>query len=298
MAAMQGWLEKESGRLSRWQWRWFVLKDDGLYYYKDDTDIEHKDTILFSEIRSVAKSSHSGKAHCLILVGEKKGGKTYYLAAQSEAQRDQWYSAIMPHIEGDAYVRVKEVCKYATVDVFTNRGVRVSGDVGFSILKDITNYRTSGLVAKTRDENGWYCNQEVPLCYILNLFASHGWVAEKVFPSLTTDPLSEIEGEDLLSVIKVVLSMKKNVYFGPQGRLLTFSSVRDRTGSGFEGSGLRPPTHSFSSNGSFSSDSVNNDNYIDGTDEELLRLMEEFNIPISLVEKDTITRQVEALGYH
>ena len=293
---MQGWLEKEGGSVvSRWQWRWFVLRDNMLYYYKDEADADPQNTISLSDIRNIAKSDHSGRAHCLILGGEKKGGKTYYLSAPSALQRDQWYSAISPHIEGDTHVKIKEVFKYATVDVFTNRGVRISGDVGFAILKEITNYRTSGLVAKTRDERGWYCDQEVPLNYILNLFAAHGWVAEKVFPSQTTNSLSETEG-DLLPVIKTIFSMKRNVYYGPQGRLMSFSTLsRERTGSG--GEMVHPPTHSFSSNGSYSSEGTGSDNFVDGTDEELLRLMEEFHIPTSLMEKDNVTRQIEALGY-
>lgn len=304
---MQGWLEKEggSGVLSRWQWRWFAIRESSLCYYKDESDTETQGCIAISDIRSVSRIEHSGRAHCLSLVGEKKGGKTYYLAAQTDFQRDQWYEAILPHVEGEAYVRTKEICKFATAEVFVDRGIRVSGDVGFSILKQITEFQSNGHVSKMRDDKGWYCDKQVSLSYVLNLFASQGWTTERLYPSETTLSIGSLEDE-VYQVIKVVFCTRKTVCVGPRGRLpsLTGSlsasreqrgrSGSDSTTSSGTGSYRIGPVGSVSSQDS----GTVSDMWIDGTDEELLQLMREFNIPTSLLEKDGVTQKLEVMGYH
>lgn len=306
---MQGWLEKEGGTsvLSRWQWRWFAIRENSLCYYKDDSDIETQGCIAISDIRSVSKIEHSGRSHCLsLLVGEKKGGKTYYLAAQTEFQRDQWYEAILPHIEGESYVRTKEICKFATAEIFVHRGIRISGDVGFSILKQITEFQSNGHVSKMRDDKGWYCDKQVSLSYVLNLFASQGWMAESLYPSEATLSIGSLEDE-VYQVIKVIFRMPKTVCMGPRGRLpsLTGSlnAAREQRGhSGSDSTTFSSGTGSYRSGpvGSISSQDSGtvSDMWIDGTDEELLQLMREFNIPTSLLEKDGVTQKLELMGYH
>ena len=303
---MQGWLEKEggSGVLSRWQWRWFVIRDSSLCYYKDESDTETQGCIAISDIRSVSRIEHSGRAHCLSLVGEKKGGKTYYLAAQTDYQRDQWYEAILPHVEGEAYVRTKEICKFATAEVFTGRGIRISGDVGFSILKQITEFRSNGHVSKMRDEKGWYCDKEVSLCDVLNLFATQGWTTEKIYPSESTLSIGSLE-DDVYQVVKVIFCSRKTVCLGPMGRLPSLSgsmgAARDQRGRSSSDSTTSSGTSINKSGvvGSMSSQDsgTGSDGWIDGTDEELLQLMKEFNIPTSLLEKDSVSQKLETMGY-
>ena len=306
---MQGWLEKEGGGVVKsWQWRWFVIKGARLVYYKDESDVDHPHgDILLTEIRNVTKTEHSNRRYCLTLVADKKGGKTYYLAAQTDFQRDQWFDSIIPKIEGgDSYVKSKVLYKYATAEIFLNRGVRLSGDVGLPILKKITEFRSSGQVAKTRDEKGWFCDQDVSLNFILNVFSANGWCVDAIYPAKSTSSISSFEG-DLFDVIKVILYSKRTVFASIKTKeIVNYSSNTlpiIRSGSAESGRGRVHSDNLSSERSRGSSDaassvSVFSEAWVEGVDQELVDLMEEFEIPTSLLEKSRVTQQIEALVFH
>ena len=92
---------------------------------------------------------------------------------------------------------------------------------------------------------------------------------------------------------------------GPMGRLPSLSgsmgAARDQRGRSSSDSTTSSGTSINKSGvvGSMSSQDsgTGSDGWIDGTDEELLQLMKEFNIPTSLLEKDSVSQKLETMGY-
>lgn len=61
-----GWLRKQGGFVKTWHTRWFVLKGDQLYYFKDEDETK---PLVSKEIKSTAGPSALGsKGVCLKLI--------------------------------------------------------------------------------------------------------------------------------------------------------------------------------------------------------------------------------------
>jgi RAC serine/threonine-protein kinase len=100
MADKAGFLTKEGGRWKSWKKRWFVLKNDLIYYSKKQNSAE-LGIIRLAGVKpeEVYISSRKGKANCFEI---KTANRTFFLCAESEKERDDWIKVIRQNITGKA----------------------------------------------------------------------------------------------------------------------------------------------------------------------------------------------------
>jgi hypothetical protein len=271
----EGWLLKEGGASkSKWQSRWFVLKGRSLLWYNKAEDANPQGNVSMSDVQDVSQvGEHANKKFCVSLVTTKASSKkVYYLAAETENLMREWFSALQSQWMGDGRAAGMRLVKYATAEVFVTQGVRITGDVNYGILSTI-----SSRVAperKRRDGLGWFCDCPITLSTVLNLFSEYGWTPERVYSST-----SAAAGESALqSVIRVIFSKSPQLEHGASASggsrqlesstALLRSGVFDTVTVNTQPVGLALPPGAKT---------------LQGTDDELIELMQEFDIPLSLL---------------
>ena len=266
----EGWLLKEGGASkNKWQSRWFVLKGRSLLWYSKAEDASPQGSVSMIDVQDVSLiGEHGNKKFCISLVTTKANSKkVYYLAAETENLMREWFSALQAQWMGDA--AGMRLLKYATAEVFMTQGVRITGDVNYGILSTI-----SSRVAperKRRDALGWFCDCSITLSTILNLFSEYGWTPERVYSSIST-----AAGESALQpVIRVIFSKSPQPEHGASATrhlesstALLRSGVFDTVTVSAQPVGLALPPGAQT---------------LQGTDDELIELMQEFGIPLSLL---------------
>lgn len=266
----EGWLLKEGGATrNKWQARWFVLRGDTLFYYSKKEDLTNpQGAINLTEIESVTKiGEHSGKPHCLAIDGVKgTGKKVYYLSSEHENILTEWLIALKATISEKSL----KLMKYCTAEVFLNCGIRVNGDVCYQILSALS-MRTPP-ERKSRDHLGWFCNREIALSTVLNIFAQYNWNPEKIYRSSAIIPSES----GIHPVIRIIFS-KCPTGAGnnaPNNITKSFhhSTSLDKSVEGGEGEEKDPE---YATVGGC---------LLEGTDDELISLMQEFNIPLTLLQ--------------
>ena len=268
----EGWLLKEGGAPRiRWQSRWFVLKGRTLIWYTKPEDSNSQGSLAMSDVHDVSQvGDHSGKKHCLSLVTTKSNSKkVYYLAAETEGFARDWFSALQTAWLGDKRVGGVRLVKYATAEVFLAQGVRITGDVNYGILTTISS--RVGPERKRRDPLGWFCDTAITLSAVLNLFSEYGWTPERVYRSTST-----AAGDSALQpVVRVIFS--KSPHGEPGGgsssqlessTALLRSGAFDTVTVSAQPVGLALPPGART---------------LEGSDDELIELMQEFDIPLSLL---------------
>ena len=270
----EGWLLKEGGapRL-RWQSRWFVLKGRTLLWFTKPDDSNPQGSLAMGDVHDVSQiGEHSGKKHCFSLVTTKSNSKkVYYLAAETETMAREWFAALHAQWLGDKVGGAGGVrlVKYATAEVFLTLGVRITGDVNYGILSSISS--RVGPEKKRRDALGWFCETTITLSAVLNLFSEYGWTPERVYRSTSTGA-----GDSTLQpVVRVIFSKS------PAGSDLRGAASQLETSTAL----LR--------SGAFDTVTVNSQpvslalppgaKTLEGADDELISLMQEFGIPLSLL---------------
>lgn len=271
----EGWLLKEGGASkNRWQSRWFVLKGRTLSWYTKADDASPQGSLSMSDVQDVSQiGEHTNKKYCISLVTTKASSKkVYYLAAETENLMADWFSALQSQWLGDKSATGMRLVKYATAEVFLTQGVRITGDVNYGILSTI-----SSRVAperKRRDYLGWFCDCSITLSTVLNIFSEYGWTPERVYRSTSTT-----SGESTLQpVIRVIFSKSPQLEHGASAgggnrqlessTALLRSGVFDTVTVSAQPVGLAVPPGAKT---------------LEGTDDELIGLMQEFGIPLSLL---------------
>lgn len=271
----EGWLLKEGGAAkSRWQSRWFVLKGRSLLWYNKPEDASPQGHLVMGDVQDVSLvGEHGNKKFCISLVTTKSSSKkVYYLAAETESLVQDWFSALQSQWLGDKRAAGMRLVKYATAEVFLTQGVRITGDVNYGILSTI-----SSRVAperKRRDGLGWFCDCAITLSTVLNLFSEYGWTPERVYRSTST-----AGGDSTLHpVIRVIFSKSPQIEHGA---------------SAGGGNGQLESSTALLRSGAFDTVTVNPQpvglalppgaKTLEGTDDELIGLMQEFGIPLSLL---------------
>ena len=271
----EGWLLKEGGapRL-RWQSRWFVLKGRSLLWYTKPDDSSPQGSLAMGDVHDVSQiGEHSGKKHCVSLVTTKSNSKkVYYLAAETEGMARDWYAALHAQWLGDKAggARGVRLVKYATAEVFLTQGVRITGDVNYGILGSISS--RVGPEKKRRDALGWFCDTSMTLSAILNLFSEYGWTPERVYRSTST-----AAGDSSLQPVVRVMFSKSPVGCGMGGTAATqleTSTALLRSGAFDAVTVSAQPVNLALPPGART---------LEGTDDELVDLMQEFGIPLSLL---------------
>ena len=265
----EGWLQKEGGASKhKWQARWFKLQGKSLHYFTKREDSHSQGCIHLDEVLDVSKvGEHSGRPYCFSLVTTKAGTKkVYYLSAESEAGLQEWYSVLQDGSSpGGPSLKL---VKYATAEVFLTQGIRISGDVHFNILATISQRLPPE--KKKRDNFGWFCDCPIALATVLNLFAQYGWVPERVYRS------TAMSGTDssVQPVIRVIFSKSPPGTQKQTRSSLIAESPLTRSGNFDAVSVSAQPVASFIPPGA---------TLLEGADDELIALMQEFDIPLSLL---------------
>ncbi|KAM4722831.1 cytohesin-4 [Rhinophrynus dorsalis] len=114
----EGWLLKLGGRVKTWKKRWFILKDNCLYYFEFTTDKEPLGIIPLENL-SVEIAEDPKKPHCFDLHargqtikackthgdGRMVQGKhqSYRLSAPNQEEREQWIQSLRSSISCDPF---------------------------------------------------------------------------------------------------------------------------------------------------------------------------------------------------
>lgn len=275
----EGWLHKMGGAShNKWQARWCSLQGRTLNYFTKQDDTHLQGSINLDEIMDVSRvGEHAGKPFCFSLVATKAGSKkVYYLAASDEATMKEWCAALKAPESSEPALKL---VKYATAEVFLTQGVRIAGDVQYNILSSLSHRVPHE--KKRRDAFGWYCDRIVALSTVLNLFAEYGWSPERIYRS---SGVSAIDNS-IQPVIRVILSKSP---LGENKALITSSDKHDtmsRSGKHSNGpadSVSATPPQTPSSRMSFPP--LGSGELLEGSDEELVELMKEFDIPLTLLQ--------------
>ncbi|KFP19721.1 Rho GTPase-activating protein 25, partial [Egretta garzetta] len=97
-----GWLKKQRSIVKNWQQRYFVLKGQQLYYYKDEDDVKPQGCLSLqgSTIKEVASNSEEGGKFIFeIILGvsgdqNRTGQDTCVLMANSQSEMEEWVKSI------------------------------------------------------------------------------------------------------------------------------------------------------------------------------------------------------------
>ena len=291
----EGWLHKEGGGArTKWQSRWFKLQEKSLSYYAKKDDHSANGVIHLDDVKDISiAGEHSGRQHCFSLVTTKAGSKkVYFLSAESETSMNEWFTAL--HTNMTTTEPPTKFIKYCTVEVFLSQGIRIMGDVHYNILTQIS-HRVSA-DKKKRDNFGWFCDRQITVAAVLNLFAEYGWVPERVYRSTA---VSGNDSSSVLPVVRIIFSKtppqaavediprKKNLKtlfnkFSPHSSPNVNASRFDSSGK-FEGSTRIGDSVTVSMQKTAPAIAPGTE-MLEGADDELIALMEEFNIPLSLLQ--------------
>ncbi|XP_065904465.1 uncharacterized protein [Dysidea avara] len=257
---MEGILDKYGcSQKGKWQSRYVVLKDTKVYYYSRQGDEVPLGCLDICRIEKVV-GGYSGKEHCFAICtlgGEPS--KVHYISAETRELHDEWHKALQKATLPKA---IPDFTEYAVVEIFGTQGVRVTGNVSLKILSIL-----SGRAApekKRIEEKGWYCDADIPVSLVLNAFSSNGWKMEKIFPCTSVTALDHT----LSSAVKIVFSLSPTLKHS--ANQLAVPQIRSICGSMSQ---LPLPPK---------------DMLLEGTDEELIALMKEFHIPLTLLRKDSV----------
>jgi len=98
MADKSGYLVKEGGKFKTWKKRWCVLKNNVVYYSKDQNSGE-LGIIRLSGVNaeSIILNDKKKKKNCFEI---GTPNRIYYLSAETEPERDEWIKAVKESIQG------------------------------------------------------------------------------------------------------------------------------------------------------------------------------------------------------
>ena len=257
---MEGNLDKYGcTQKGKWQSRYLVLKDAKVYFYARQGDEVPLGCLNVCRVEKVV-GGFSGKEHCFaICTVSGDPSRVHYMSAETRELCAGWVRALQKVTFPKA---IPDFTEHAVVEIFGTQGVRVTGNVSLNILSILTG--RAAPEKKRIEEKGWYCDAEIPVSLVLNAFSSNGWKMERIFPCTSITTLDHT----LSSAIKVVFSLSPTPK--QSANQLAVPQVRPMCGSISQ---LPLPPK---------------DMLLEGTDDELIALMKEFHIPLTLLRKDSV----------
>jgi len=91
-----GFLTKQGGSIKTWKKRWFVLKDDTIYYFKTQKDLEQTGEI---KLETATKCTNEGKKKGKVYFAVQTQNRKYMIHADTEESANQWVEKINKAIE-------------------------------------------------------------------------------------------------------------------------------------------------------------------------------------------------------
>ncbi|KAA6389133.1 MAG: hypothetical protein EZS28_015342 [Streblomastix strix] len=91
----EGWLTKQGHFRQTWKKRWFSLRPDGLYYYKQ-ADSPKEQGVISLRGCQIKYAMGRGKQNCFhITYPDQPGAKEFYISAEDVASLNRWVSALV-----------------------------------------------------------------------------------------------------------------------------------------------------------------------------------------------------------
>ncbi|XP_064396957.1 src kinase-associated phosphoprotein 2-A-like [Halichondria panicea] len=179
---LSGLLDKRGGQDASkgWKKRWCILSDNVIRYYKSETDSTPAGTIFCEDVEDCvedhAESRKDSKYGFVFKMITR--GRDYIFNASSGDIRYEWVRTVKKLLDShrSENPQIPDV-RYATVDVFVNRGIRVNGEIGTVLQSQLTTPTSKAIT----DDRGWFCDQVPSHTVILNLFTQHGWSLATAF---------------------------------------------------------------------------------------------------------------------
>ncbi len=91
-------------KVKNWKVRWFVLEEESLHYYEKKDDTVPKGSINLVGAKLEKLPAKDKKFH--FSVTPAKGGRTYFIYAANEEERESWMSQIAGAIGATEEVRL------------------------------------------------------------------------------------------------------------------------------------------------------------------------------------------------
>ncbi|XP_043515989.1 ras-specific guanine nucleotide-releasing factor 2-like isoform X4 [Frieseomelitta varia] len=96
--SLSGYLHKRSADLAKWQLRWFVLYQNLLFYYENESCSRPSGVILlessYCDRVVTVKSKEPDKQHCFVISYRRENQRQYELKAATETDCKMWIDAI------------------------------------------------------------------------------------------------------------------------------------------------------------------------------------------------------------
>jgi len=202
----RGYLVKEGGStVKNWRKRWFVLRGNAVYYMKTPEDVTPLGTIYLEDIIAVETTTEKPSQNFVFMLKGQDNSRTWYLSAASQEEMKSWITAIKQCIQTNSSTKSPVISeRYAIVECFVQKGVRIQGEVPPQLLGSISHGIPSDK-KKYDEQRGWYCEKHVPICSVLNVFTAYGWQLETCYESLQ---LAQNE-KDGPQVVNVALFSKR-----------------------------------------------------------------------------------------
>jgi len=118
--AKEGYLCKRGHVVKNWKKRWFVVKNDYLYYFRDKSDPEPVDEVPLKR-SEVAATTKMNKPFCFELIA-KAIEKVFFIQAESEQEMNDWIAAIKAGSEFSVVGMPFNVSHKLHVDFDASRG--------------------------------------------------------------------------------------------------------------------------------------------------------------------------------
>jgi hypothetical protein len=97
----QGFLMKKGQINTAYKRRYFILKNDTLFYFKDSEDMFHPQGVMYIAGSSIDPDPKDQKAsYCFVLKASGGKDKTHVLQAESQEDKKSWISAILEKSKG------------------------------------------------------------------------------------------------------------------------------------------------------------------------------------------------------
>eukprot|EP00742_Colponemidia_sp_Colp-10_P000606 GILJ01000662.1.p1 GENE.GILJ01000662.1~~GILJ01000662.1.p1 ORF type:complete len:128 (-),score=12.14 GILJ01000662.1:137-520(-) len=88
----EGYLTKQGGFVKNWKRRYFVLRDNVITYFKTPTSTSPQGIIPLDQCLAVKSADDVINKCCSFIVSIP--GRTYYILAESDEERDEWIRAV------------------------------------------------------------------------------------------------------------------------------------------------------------------------------------------------------------
>lgn len=101
--AYQGFLLKKGQINTAWKRRYFILKNDILFYFKDSDDMFHPQGMVYLYEATLDQEAVQEKTKNTFIIKSKEKGKKHVLQAETTEEKKKWISVILEKCKGIDY---------------------------------------------------------------------------------------------------------------------------------------------------------------------------------------------------